>query len=161
MGRAAASEAVRGDISSCRQLATLEADEHDRRLLGCHQPRRRSSVEVRGQVLRRQDLLVRHRVTFFEDLSAYRYRDVEDIELDWGWLTFRPRYERINVGWLDAPHGFEEPVQVCSPWGSGSRGRAAVWVGRGRSGRVRGTTSCGTTSCGMRSAAVWNGCARP
>jgi len=53
-------------------------------------------------------------------------------------------------------------VQVWSPWGSGCRaGRllrrsAAVWVGRGRSGSVRGTTSCG-----MRSAANWNGCVRP
>jgi hypothetical protein len=47
-------------------------------------------------------------VAYFEDLSAYSYRDVDIIEMDWGWLQLRPGYDRINVGWLDASHAFEE-----------------------------------------------------
>ncbi|AVT33142.1 hypothetical protein C6361_31005 [Plantactinospora sp. BC1] len=47
-------------------------------------------------------------MAYFEDLSAYRYSDVDIIEMDWGWLEFRPGYERINVGWLDASHKFDE-----------------------------------------------------
>ncbi|MDH6466398.1 hypothetical protein M2302_006606 [Micromonospora sp. A200] len=47
-------------------------------------------------------------MTYFEDLSSYSYSEVDVIELEAGWLRFRPRYDRINVGWLDAPHAFEE-----------------------------------------------------
>ncbi|MEU6074050.1 hypothetical protein [Micromonospora sp. NPDC047074] len=47
-------------------------------------------------------------MAYFEDLSIYRYSDVDIIETDWGWLEFRPGYDRINVGWLDASHPFEE-----------------------------------------------------
>ncbi|BCB74762.1 hypothetical protein GCM10022251_78920 [Phytohabitans flavus] len=47
-------------------------------------------------------------MAFFEDLSAHQYRDMDVISFNWGWLSFRPRYDRINVGWLDAPHPFEQ-----------------------------------------------------
>jgi hypothetical protein len=47
-------------------------------------------------------------VAYFEDLSVYSYSSVDIIEMDWGWLQFRPGYDRINVGWLDASHVFEE-----------------------------------------------------
>lgn len=46
-------------------------------------------------------------MTHFEDLSAYTYTEVDDIHLGEAWPEFRPRYERVNVGWLDAPHAFE------------------------------------------------------
>jgi hypothetical protein len=49
-----------------------------------------------------------HQVAYFEDLRTYSYSDVDIIEMDWGWLQFRPGYDRINVGWLDAAHAFEE-----------------------------------------------------
>ncbi|MDG4774193.1 hypothetical protein [Solwaraspora sp. WMMD792] len=47
-------------------------------------------------------------VAYFDDLTAYSYSDVDTVELDWGLLQFRPGYDRINVGWLDAPHAFEK-----------------------------------------------------
>jgi hypothetical protein len=45
-------------------------------------------------------------VTHFVDLSPYTYYDTDIIETGDGWVTYRPRYERLNVGWLDAPHDF-------------------------------------------------------
>lgn len=47
-------------------------------------------------------------MTYFDDLSSYSYSEVDIIELDAGYVRFRPRYDRINIGWLDAPHAFEE-----------------------------------------------------
>ncbi|MFG3705979.1 hypothetical protein ACGF7U_14765 [Micromonospora sp. NPDC047670] len=47
-------------------------------------------------------------MAYFEDLSVYSCSDVDIIEMDWGWLQFQPGYDRINVGWLDASHAFEE-----------------------------------------------------
>jgi hypothetical protein len=47
-------------------------------------------------------------VTHFDDLSAYAYYDDEIIETDGSETPFRPDYRRINVGWLDAPHPFEQ-----------------------------------------------------
>ncbi|MFG3715050.1 hypothetical protein [Micromonospora sp. NPDC047730] len=54
------------------------------------------------------ELWYERQVAYFEDLSAYSYSDVDVIEMDWGWLRFQPGYDRINVGWLDASHAFEE-----------------------------------------------------
>jgi hypothetical protein len=45
-------------------------------------------------------------VTHFVDLSPYTYYDTDVIGTDDGWVTYRPGYERLNVGWLDAPHDF-------------------------------------------------------
>ncbi len=45
-------------------------------------------------------------VTHFADLSPYAYYDNDIIESDTGWVTYRPRYDRVNIGWLDAPHDF-------------------------------------------------------
>ena len=42
-------------------------------------------------------------VTHFVDLSPYIYNDTDVIGTDDGWVTYRPRYERLNVGWLNAP----------------------------------------------------------
>ncbi|GII23123.1 hypothetical protein Pme01_27200 [Planosporangium mesophilum] len=47
-------------------------------------------------------------VAYFADLTGYTYSKTDVIELDGGWLTFRPRHDRLNVGWLDAPHTFEQ-----------------------------------------------------
>ncbi|MBF9135407.1 hypothetical protein I0C86_41895 [Plantactinospora sp. S1510] len=53
-------------------------------------------------------------MTHFDDLSAYTYFETESIGHDWGWLEFRPRYDRLNIGWLDAPAGF--PVGSTPEW---------------------------------------------
>lgn len=45
-------------------------------------------------------------VTHFVDLSPYTYDDEDIIETSSGWIMHRPRYERINIGWIDAPHDF-------------------------------------------------------
>jgi hypothetical protein len=47
-------------------------------------------------------------VTHFDDLSTYTYSDDDVIEREWGWLRFPPAYERLNIGWLDRPHTFEQ-----------------------------------------------------
>jgi hypothetical protein len=47
-------------------------------------------------------------VTHFVDLSPYTYYGTDVIETAGGWVTYDPRYERLNVGWLDAPHDFDQ-----------------------------------------------------
>ncbi|MBW6434835.1 hypothetical protein KZ829_13920 [Actinoplanes hulinensis] len=43
----------------------------------------------------------------FPDLSVYTYHPEEIIGFPTGTTSCRPGYERLNVGWLDAPHEFE------------------------------------------------------
>ncbi|WP_204002246.1 DUF7919 family protein [Virgisporangium aurantiacum] len=43
-------------------------------------------------------------MTYFEDLTDYTYYGPDIISRDGGYLEFQPRYRRLNVGWLDAPH---------------------------------------------------------
>ena len=43
-------------------------------------------------------------VTYFEDLGEYTYHGPDIVSLGGGYLRFQPRYRRLNVGWLDAPH---------------------------------------------------------
>lgn len=57
-------------------------------------------------------------VTYFVDLRPYTYRDTDTIETDSGFVTYHPRYERINVGWLDAPNDF--PTGPTPSWLPGS-----------------------------------------
>ncbi|MGX1544627.1 DUF7919 family protein [Streptomyces adustus] len=60
---------------------------------------------------------------FYEDLSAYAYSDADDIFGDpttgVRFVSFRPAYERLNVGWLEAgrpwtrgrgPEGFTDKL---------------------------------------------------
>ncbi|MEV4134115.1 hypothetical protein AB0J72_18335 [Dactylosporangium sp. NPDC049742] len=52
-------------------------------------------------------------VTYFADLTPYAYShfDHDTVKHDWGTLRYRPRYERLNVGWLDASQPFDtDPV---------------------------------------------------
>src|SRR5690349_2402775 len=53
-------------------------------------------------------------MTHFVDLSPYTYYGTDIIETDDGWVTYRPGYERLNVGWLDAPHAFAQGP--TPPW---------------------------------------------
>jgi hypothetical protein len=46
------------------------------------------------------------RVTYFADLTPYAYHDDDIVKQVWGTLQYRPRYERLNVGWLDASQPF-------------------------------------------------------
>lgn len=46
------------------------------------------------------------RCLHFADLSPYTYKDRDIRETDDGWITYRPRYKRLNIGWIDAPHDF-------------------------------------------------------
>jgi len=48
-------------------------------------------------------------VAYFADLTRYAYghRDEDTIRLEAGRLSYHPRYERLNVGWLDASHPFD------------------------------------------------------
>ncbi|GAA2351859.1 hypothetical protein [Dactylosporangium salmoneum] len=51
-------------------------------------------------------------MAYFADLTPYAYfhsdEDDEDIVWrEWGELSYRPRYERLNIGWLDASHPFD------------------------------------------------------
>jgi hypothetical protein len=52
-------------------------------------------------------------MTFYDDLTPYAYSDDREIFTDvtrgYGWLVFRPRYERTNIGWLSGE----------MPWTSG------------------------------------------
>ncbi|MBL7258799.1 hypothetical protein [Paractinoplanes lichenicola] len=45
-------------------------------------------------------------MTHFEELSPYSYGELESLRIADEWIEYRPRHERINVGWLDAPHEF-------------------------------------------------------
>jgi len=47
-------------------------------------------------------------VTFFADLTPYRYLEDESIRDGSDYLVFTPRYELLNVGWLDPGHPYEE-----------------------------------------------------
>jgi hypothetical protein len=53
-------------------------------------------------------------VTYFEDLSEYSYSEQDILSLADAYLLFRPRYRRLNVGWLDAPHPF--PTGAAPDW---------------------------------------------
>ncbi len=53
-------------------------------------------------------------VSYYEDLSPYEYRELDVIRLDWGYLQFRPGYDRLNVGWLDSPHAFTQGATPAS-----------------------------------------------
>jgi hypothetical protein len=48
-------------------------------------------------------------MAYFADLTSYAYQrfDHDYVELEWGSLNYRPRYERRNVGWLDASQPFD------------------------------------------------------
>jgi hypothetical protein len=43
-------------------------------------------------------------VTYFEDLTGYSYCETDIVPTDDGYREYRPRYRRLNVGWLDRPH---------------------------------------------------------
>jgi hypothetical protein len=43
-------------------------------------------------------------VAYFEDLTSYTYDDEEIISLGHEFVTVRPQYTRLNVGWLDPAH---------------------------------------------------------
>lgn len=43
-------------------------------------------------------------MTYFEDLSEYTYSETDIVSTDGGYVERQPRYRRLNVGWLDAPH---------------------------------------------------------
>ncbi len=47
-------------------------------------------------------------VAYFADLTPYEYAhlDHDIVGHEWGKLDYRPRYERLNVGWLDASRPF-------------------------------------------------------
>ncbi|MER7283065.1 hypothetical protein ABT369_52420 [Dactylosporangium sp. NPDC000244] len=49
-------------------------------------------------------------MAYFADLTPYAYSHTgeEIVWREWGELSYRPRYERRNVGWLAAPHPFEQ-----------------------------------------------------
>ena len=53
-------------------------------------------------------------VTYFVDLSPYAYCVTDTIETDEERITYRPGYERLSVGWLDAPHDFAQGP--TPPW---------------------------------------------
>ena len=53
-------------------------------------------------------------MTHFEDLSPYAYFDEVTFRTGYGWITYRPGYPELNVGWLDAPHDF--PTGPVPPW---------------------------------------------
>ncbi|MFI5911599.1 hypothetical protein [Dactylosporangium sp. NPDC051541] len=46
-------------------------------------------------------------MSYFPDLSAYTYLHEDIVGEGRGRISYRPRYERRNVGWLDAAHPFE------------------------------------------------------
>ncbi|WP_344615200.1 hypothetical protein [Dactylosporangium salmoneum] len=49
-------------------------------------------------------------MTYFADLTPYAYGgddDTDTLQYDWGYVDYRPEYERRNVGWLSAEHPFE------------------------------------------------------
>jgi hypothetical protein len=43
-------------------------------------------------------------VTYFEDLTEYSYYGPDIVSRGGGYVRFEPRYRRLAVGWLDAPH---------------------------------------------------------
>ncbi|GAB3849499.1 DUF7919 family protein [Dactylosporangium cerinum] len=47
-------------------------------------------------------------MTYFADLThAYSLFDHDTVRYEWGTLDYRPRYERLSVGWLDGSQPFD------------------------------------------------------
>ncbi len=46
-------------------------------------------------------------MAYFADLTPYAYLDPDTVKHEWGTLHYRPQYERLNVGWLDASQPFD------------------------------------------------------
>ena len=98
------------------------------------------------------ELCYQCRVSYYEDLSAYEYQEIDVIRLDWGRLRFRPGYDRINVGWLDTPHAF---TQGATP----STVLDALWeiVAGSDINVMRGFHRCSFCPRGSTDSMIWTG----